>query len=129
MNRVILTGRLTKDIDVRQKGDMSIGRFSIAVNRPYKNSEGEHETDFFNCVMFNVNSYIKENLLKGVSVAIDGRIQNSSYEVEGERRVSTDILVERIEVMNKPKDIPTDKLRTRTEVQQTFEYKDSDLPF
>ena len=129
MNRVILTGRLTKDIDVRQKGDMSIGRFSVAVNRPYKNSEGEYETDFFNCVMFNVNSYIKENLLKGVSVAIDGRIQNSSYEVEGERRVSTDILVERIEVMNKPKDIPTDKLRTRTEVQQTFEYKDSDLPF
>ena len=129
MNRVILTGRLTKDIDVRQKGEMSIGRFSIAVNRPYKNSEGEYETDFFNCVMFNVNSYIKENLLKGVSVAIDGRIQNSSYEVEGERRVSTDILVERIEVMNKPKDIPTDKLRTRTEVQQTFEYKDSDLPF
>lgn len=129
MNRVVLTGRLTKDIDVRQKGDMSIGRFSIAVNRPYKNSEGEYETDFFNCVMFNVNNYIKENLLKGVSVAIDGRIQNSSYEVEGERRVSTDILVERIEVMNKPKDIPTDKLRTRTEVQQTFEYKDSDLPF
>lgn len=129
MNRVILTGRLTKDIDVRQKGDMSIGRFSIAVNRPYKSSEGEYETDFFNCVMFNVNSYIKENLLKGVSVVIDGRIQNSSYEVEGERRVSTDILVERIEVMNKPKDIPTDKLRTRTEVQQTFEYKDSDLPF
>ena len=129
MNRVILTGRLTKDIDVRQKGDMSIGRFSVAVNRPYKNSEGEYETDFFNCVMFNVNSYIKENLLKGVSVAIEGRIQNSSYEVEGERRVSTDILVERIEVMNKPKDIPTDKLRTRTEVQQTFEYKDSDLPF
>ena len=129
MNRVILTGRLTKDIDVRQKGEMSIGKFSIAVNRPYKNSEGEYETDFFNCVMFNVNSYIKENLLKGVSVAIDGRIQNSSYEVEGERRVSTDILVERIEVMNKPKDIPTDKLRTRTEVQQTFEYKDSDLPF
>lgn len=129
MNRVVLTGRLTKDIDVRQKGDMSIGRFSIAVNRPYKNSEGEYETDFFNCVMFNVNNYIKENLLKGVSVAIDGRIQNSSYEAEGERRVSTDILVERIEVMNKPKDIPTDKLRTRTEVQQTFEYKDSDLPF
>lgn len=129
MNRVILTGRLTKDIDVRQKGDMSIGRFSIAVNRPYKNSEGEYETDFFNCVMFNVNNYIRENLLKGVSVVIDGRIQNSSYEVEGERRVSTDILVERIEVMNKPKDIPTDKLRARTEVQQTFEYKDSDLPF
>ena len=129
MNRVILTGRLTKDIDVKQKGDMSIGRFSIAVNRPYKNSEGEYETDFFNCVMFNVNNYIRENLLKGVSVVIDGRIQNSSYEVEGERRVSTDILVERIEVMNKPKDIPTDKLRTRTEVQQTFEYTNDDLPF
>ena len=129
MNRVILTGRLTKDIEVKQKGETTIGKFSIAVNRPYKNSEGEYETDFFNCVMFNVNNYIRENLLKGVSVVIDGRIQNSSYEVEGEKRVSTDILIERVEVMNKPKDIPTDKLRTRTEVQQTFEYTNDDLPF
>lgn len=129
MNRVILTGRLTKDIEVKQKGETTIGKFSIAVNRPYKNSEGEYETDFFNCVMFNVNNYIRENLLKGVSVVIDGRIQNSSYEVEGEKRVSTDILIERVEVMNKPKDIPTDKLRTRTEVQQTFEYTNEDLPF
>ena len=129
MNRVILTGRLTKDIEVKQKGETTVGKFSIAVNRPYKNSEGEYETDFFNCVMFNVNNYIRENLLKGVSVVIDGRIQNSSYEVEGEKRVSTDILIERVEVMNKPKDIPTDKLRTRTEVQQTFEYTNDDLPF
>ena len=129
MNRVILTGRLTKDIEVKQKGETTIGKFSIAVNRPYKNSEGEYETDFFNCVMFNVNNYIRENLLKGVSVVIDGRIQNSSYEVEGEKRLSTDILIERVEVMNKPKDIPTDKLRTRTEVQQTFEYTNDDLPF
>ena len=46
MNRVILTGRLTKDIEVKQKGETTIGKFSIAVNRPYKNSEGEYETDF-----------------------------------------------------------------------------------
>ena len=81
MNKVIIIGRNTKDIELRQttSGTSAI-EFSIAVNRAFKNAKGESEVDFFNCVAFSklaetISRYVK----KGDQVGIEGRLQTRSY--------------------------------------------------
>ena len=99
------------------------------MQKPYKNAKGEYESDFLNCVVFSANDYIKNNLKKGARILLDGSIQTKSYEVEGTKRYSTDIVVNKIEIMKKVEDIPVNKLTTKTETQTQFEYSESDLPW
>ena len=129
MNKVILSGNLTKDIEVINKNNIDIGKFTLAVLKPFKNANGEYESDFLNCVVFNAYDYIKNNLKKGTRILLDGSIQTKSYEVEGTKRYSTDIVVNKIEIMKKVEDIPVNKLTTKTETQTQFEYSESDLPW
>lgn len=129
MNKVILSGNLTKDIEVIKKENICLGKFTLAVSRQYKNSNGEYESDFFNCVIFNANDYIKDNLKKGTKILLDGIIQTKSYEVEGIKKYSTDIVVNKIEILIKKEENNLDKLTTKTETQTQFEYSDSDLPW
>lgn len=129
MNKVILSGNLTKDIEVTNKNNINIGKFTLAVPKPFKNANGEYESDFINCVVFNAHDYIKNNLKKGTRILLEGSIQTKSYEVEGIKKYSTDIIVNKIEIMKKVEDIPTDKLTTKTESQLQIEYTDEDLPW
>ena len=82
MNKVILIGRLTKDVDFRKgDNDKVSARFNLAVNRRFKNANGDTEADFPSCVAFGktaefINNYFK----KGSAIAITGRIQTGSYE-------------------------------------------------
>ena len=81
MNKVILIGRLTKDVEMRYSAsnDTTIARYTLAVNRPFKR-EGEPEADFLPCVAFNKTAEFAEKYLaKGIRVAIEGRIQTRSY--------------------------------------------------
>lgn len=98
MNSICLTGRVTKNIEINDK---KIGKLTVAVQRQYKNKEDQYETDFFNCVVFNANDYIKNNVLKGTQISIEGRLQNNNYEINGEKRYSTEIVVNRLEILNK----------------------------
>ncbi|ECV5037245.1 single-stranded DNA-binding protein, partial [Listeria monocytogenes] len=53
MNRVVLVGRLTKDPDLRYTpAGVAVATFTLAVNRPFKNAQGEQEADFINCVVW-----------------------------------------------------------------------------
>lgn len=91
MNKVVLLGRLTKDVEIRQAGTTEVARFTLAVNRPFK----KDETDFLNCVAFGKTAETLEKYVKkGQQLAINGRIQVSNYEKDGEKRYSTDIIVE-----------------------------------
>lgn len=102
MNRVILSGNLTRDIELTEKDSLLIGKFALGVTRSQKNKNGEYETDFFNCVSFNPSEYVQNNLLKGTKVLVEGRLQNHSYTDEkGNKRVLTDVIVERVEVSRK----------------------------
>ena len=103
MNKVILTGRITKDPEVRytQTG-VSVVSFTIAVNRTFTSSQsGEREADFINCIVFNkqaenLNRYIK----KGGLVGVDGRIQTRSYSAQdGSRRYVTEVVCENIQFL------------------------------
>ena len=101
MNKVILMGRLTKDVETRySQGNepMAISRYTLAVDRKFKR-EGEQEADFINCVAFGKQGDFAEKYLrKGMKIAVVGRIQTGSYtNKEGQKVYTTDIIVEKHE--------------------------------
>ena len=104
MNKVLLIGRLIKDVEMRYSAsnDTAIARYTLAVNRPFKR-EGEPEADFLPCVAFNKTAEFAEKYLaKGIRVAIEGRIQTGSYtNGKGKKVYVTEIVVEGQEFLEK----------------------------
>lgn len=101
MNTVNLTGRLTKDPDVRYTqadSPMAIARFSLAVEREIK-KDGQPTADFISCVAFSKTAeFIEKFFKKGMKVGVMGRIQTGSYtNKDGNKVYTTDILAERVE--------------------------------
>ena len=103
INRVILVGRLTKDPEYRQtQSGVSTATFTLAVNRTFKNKNGEREADFINVVVFrqqaeNVSKYLSKGSLAGV----DGRIQSRNYENnEGRRVFVTEVVADSVQFMD-----------------------------
>lgn len=133
MNSFNGIGRLVKDIEITEKNDIKLGRFTIAIPRSWKNADGNYESDFINCILFNANDYVKNNLKKGTQVSIEGRIQTRSYETNGVKKYSTDIVVSKVMVLqkveNKGGTLEVLDKHTKTNTQETFEYTDQDLPW
>lgn len=99
MNKVILIGRLTRDPDIRYTtgpGDpMCIARYTLAVDRRYRNQDGTTDADFISCVAFSKNGEFAEKYLhKGIKISVCGRIQTGSYEKDGRKVYTTDVVVE-----------------------------------
>lgn len=92
MNKVILMGRLTRDVEIKD-GDTKVGRYNLAVDRRFAK---EKETDFINCVCFGKAAEFAEKYLKkGTKVVVTGRIQTGSYtNKDGQKIYTTDIIVE-----------------------------------
>lgn len=89
INNVVLTGRLTKDVDLRYTSNgTAVASFTIAVDRKFKNAQGERETDFINCVMWRKSAENFANFTrKGSLVGIEGSIQTRNYEGNDGKRV------------------------------------------
>ena len=100
MNKVILMGRMTRDAEVRHsQGDSAtaIARFSLAVDRRFKR-DGEETADYIGCVAFGKTAEFFERFgNKGTKFLIEGRIQTGSYEKNGQRVYTTDVVVENVE--------------------------------
>ena len=99
MNQLVLVGRLTKDPELNVKEDgHKMSYITVAVQRPFKNSDGIYEADFIRCILWNS---IAENTVEyckcGDVVGIKGRIQTNSYEdKDGNKKFSTEVIAERI---------------------------------
>lgn len=96
MNKVVLIGRLTKQVEVRQsQSGTSIARYTLAVDRRFKR-EGDPDADFLNCVAFSkVAEFAEKWLHKGMKIAVTGRIQTGSYtNKDGFKVYTTDIIVD-----------------------------------
>lgn len=98
LNRVVLTGRLTRDPELTYtQSGTPVLRFSIAVDRQFKNREtGRRDADFINCVIWRTSA---ENFArfthKGALVGLDGRLSTSNYEnQQGQRVYRTEVTVE-----------------------------------
>lgn len=105
MNKVVITGRTTKDIELKvTTSGTNVATFSIAVKRAYKGN-GEQESDFFECVAYSktaelISKYVK----KGDMVGIDGRLQTRNYtNREGRKVYITEIIVENVEFLQTKK--------------------------
>ena len=102
MNKVQLVGRLTRDPEIRySQGEnaTATARFSVAVNRRFKNSEGNYDADFINCVAFGKSAeFVEKYFKKGMAIGLTGRIQTGSYtNKDGQKVYTTDVVVEETE--------------------------------
>lgn len=106
MNKFIGTGNLTKAVEIRYTASgLAIANFTLAIRRDTKNKDGEYETDFINCVAYNNTAdLVSKYLDKGDKVAIEGRIQTGSYEKDGKKVYTTDIVVDKVEFLNSKKE-------------------------
>ncbi|MDR7074070.1 single-stranded DNA-binding protein [Fictibacillus barbaricus] len=102
LNRVVLVGRLTKDPELKYTPNgVAVANFTLAVNRPFSNQQGEREADFINCVVWrkpaeNVANFLKKGSLAGV----DGRMQTRSYENnQGQRVYVTEVMAESVQFL------------------------------
>ncbi|WP_416470148.1 single-stranded DNA-binding protein [Streptococcus thermophilus] len=102
MNSVCLVGRMTKDAELKHTGNnIAVASFSLAVNRNFKDANGERETDFINCVIWRQQA---ENLAnwakKGALIGITGRIQTRNYEnQQGQRVYVTEVVAENFQML------------------------------
>ena len=106
MNKIILTGRLTRDPEMRYSANnTAIATYTLAVNRPFRQNS-EQQADFLRCVTFaSTAQFAEKYLAKGMRVAVEGRIQTGSYtNQEGQKIYTTDVVVERQEFLEKMAD-------------------------
>ncbi|MGP4116773.1 single-stranded DNA-binding protein [Levilactobacillus zymae] len=97
INRVVLTGRLTRDVDLRYtQGGAAVATFTLAVDRRFTNQQGEREADFVSCVIWRKSAEnFAQYMHKGSLVGIEGRIQTRNYEnQQGQRVYVTEVVVE-----------------------------------
>ena len=103
LNRVILIGRLTKDPELRYTPNgVAVTNFTLAVDRNFKNAQGEKETDFFSCSVFKQLAELCANYLaKGKMASIDGRIQIRTYnDKDGQKHWVTEIIGESVQFLS-----------------------------
>lgn len=102
LNNISLVGRLTKDVELRYTpSNVAVATFTLAVNRTFKNENGEREADFINCVMWRQQA---ENLAnwakKGALIGVTGRIQTRSYDnQQGQRVYATEVVAETFQLL------------------------------
>jgi len=102
INRVILVGRLTKDPDLRfTPSGVAVATFTLAVNRPFTNQNGERDADFIQVIVWRKAAEAVANYLrKGSLAGVDGRIQTRSYEAQDGRRVYvTEVVAESVQFL------------------------------
>ena len=140
MNKVFLIGNLTRDPEFRETpSGVPMCRFTIAVNRNYKNADGERQTDFFNCTAWRVTAEtISRYTKKGNKVAVTGSIELRDYEDnQGARRTAVDVIVQDCEMLT-PRDnsngfdefseMPRQSAPKKKPTLQAMD-DDSDIPF
>jgi len=103
MNKVILTGNLTKDIEARQTANgKNVVSSTIAVNREYKEADGSYATDFINFVAWGVQAdYLANYAKKGDRLEIVGRWQVRSYEKDGQKVRVDEVVAESLAVFTR----------------------------
>ena len=132
MNKVILIGRISSDIDVRQtQGGTSTATFSVAVDR---NGGKEKTTDFIRCVAWGKTSeFLAKYFSKGKQIALEGNIKTGSYEKDGVKHYTTDVWVDKVEFVGSKGDggakTETQAAPAKAETPAETETASEDIPF
>ena len=126
MNKVVLSGRLTKDVEFRATPDgTTISSFTVAVNRKYKDQNGNYPTDFINCKAFrNTAEFINKYFHKGDRINIEGEIRTGSYDdKDGNKRYTFEVVANEVEIVETKK-----QEENKVEEKQETKVEDND-PF
>lgn len=125
INRVILTGRLTKDPELRKtQTGLSVCSFQLAVDRPKQKGQDDAVTDWISCQVWRqAADYICNYAKKGALLAVDGRLQTRSYDnASGQKVHVTEIVCERVEIQRQASTQGSGKQQTRS--SQGTQYAD-----
>ena len=102
LNQIVIVGRLVRDPELRQtEGGKKVTNITLAVPRSYKNSNGEYETDFIDCVLWtgiaeNTSEYCKRGDILGVK----GRVQTRAFETDEKKRYVTEVVAEKVSFLS-----------------------------
>lgn len=102
MNQVIISGRLTKDVECKYtQNQMAVARFSVALDRGKDKDGNSRGADFPNCVAFGRTAENLEKFSgKGLRVSIIGHLQTGSYDKDGQKHYTTDVIADRVEFID-----------------------------
>jgi single-strand DNA-binding protein len=122
LNSVVLIGRMTKDPELRySQAGKGVAKFTLAVDRPFKNANGEKEADFINCVQWGKGAEITaQYTAKGSLVAVEGRLQVRSYDKDGQRRWVTEVIADNVRFLDR---------RKEESIGQEVEFNEQEIPF
>lgn len=127
MNTVVLIGRTTKDADIRQsagQNPITVARYTLAVDRKGKDAGA----DFINMVSFGKTAeFIEKYVHKGTKIAAKGRIQTGSYEKDGKKIYTTDVVAEEVEFAESKKSQETAENPDNDDFFKVVD--DAELPF
>ena len=124
INRVVITGRLSKDPELRKtQSGLSVCSFQLAVDRPKQKGQDEAVTDWISCQAWRQSAdYICNYAKKGALLAVDGRLQTRSYDnASGQKIHVTEVVCERVEIQRQAS-TQGDKQQTRS--NQGTQYTD-----
>ena len=138
MNKIIIKGRITKEIELKytQASNTAVVSFTVAVNRDFVKQGEERQTDFINCVAYGKTAeFVSKYFSKGQEILLTGRLQNRNWEDEqGQKHYVTEIIVENVEFCGSKKEQAEakEKQEEREAIQNENDYSissDDELPF
>lgn len=131
MNKVILIGRLTRDPELKfaAGSGVAVTTFTLAVDRNFKNKEGQREADFINMVAYGKLAETLANYLKkGKLIAASGRIETRTYEGnDGQKKYYTDVVIEDFQFLEKKDDTGSGPSRPTSGNTPNFGNQDEDF--
>jgi single-strand DNA-binding protein len=132
MNNVILIGRIVREPELRYTSgsQMAVCRFTLAIDRRVKQGE-EKKADFPNIICFGKTAENCEKFLaKGRKVAVQGRLQTGSYEKDGVKHYTTDVIADNVEFLEwGEKNGESAKETVSEPIPEGFAALDEDIPF
>lgn len=99
LNKIVIMGRLSADPELRRTpAGVAVSSFSVAVERDFKDSDGQKETDFFDCVAWRgTGEFVSRYFSKGSIIVVSGRLQNRSWtDKNGNKRTTAEIVAENV---------------------------------
>jgi single-strand DNA-binding protein len=136
LNAVHLIGRLTRDPDVSiTQAGQTVALFSVAVDRRFKNKQGEKETDFFNCKAWSATAtFCQKYLKKGQMIVLSGELRQEKWaDKDGTRREKIQIIVDQLNMigsLRRNESGEPDSVETPASMEEpSGSNHDSDLPF
>ncbi|MGM0370698.1 MAG: single-stranded DNA-binding protein [Bacillota bacterium] len=132
LNKIILIGRLTDDPELRYTANgTAVSNFTLAVQRSFKNQDGDYDADFIDIVVWRKQAETCANHLgKGRLVAVEGRLQMSSYETdEGYNRRVSEVVASNVRFLEWPDDNKKKTKKSNSQQKSQVKEEDLDVPF